>query len=367
MMPNEQHDTGVSPSGKATGFDPVMRRFESCHPSHLSSSSSESNAELQKDTAVSKLMIFAGNANPELAKAIAQKLHIPMGQATVGRFSDGETTVEINENVRGHDVFIIQPTCYPTNDNLMELIVMADALRRASATRITAVIPYYGYARQDRRVRSTRVAISAKVVADMISSIGVDRVLTVDLHADQIQGFFDIPVDNIYATPVMLEDIEKQRFDNFIVVSPDVGGVVRARAVAKRLDDADLAIIDKRRPKANVSQVMHIIGDVKDKTCILVDDIVDTAGTLCKAANALKEHGASRVVAYITHPVLSGPAIDNINASQLDELVVCDTIPLGDKAKNCDRIRPLGMAGLLAESIRRVSNEESISAMFENV
>ncbi|HCR45987.1 MAG TPA: ribose-phosphate pyrophosphokinase [Marinobacter hydrocarbonoclasticus] len=344
-----------------------MRRFESCHPSHLSPASSESNADTEKDAVVSKLMIFAGNANPELARDIARKLHIPMGQATVGRFSDGETTVEINENVRGHDVFIIQPTCYPTNDNLMELIVMADALRRASATRITAVIPYYGYARQDRRVRSTRVAISAKVVADMISSIGVDRVLTVDLHADQIQGFFDIPVDNIYATPVLLEDIEKQRFENFVVVSPDVGGVVRARAVAKRLDDADLAIIDKRRPKANVSQVMHIIGDVRDKTCILVDDIVDTAGTLCKAANALKEHGASRVVAYITHPVLSGPAIENINNSELDELVVCDTIPLGDKAKNCDRIRPLSMAGLLAESIRRVSNEESISAMFENV
>lgn len=364
MMP-KKHDTGVSPSGKATGFDPVMRRFESCHPSHLSPASSEHNAETEKDSVVSKLMIFAGNAHPELAQKIAQKLHIPLGEATVGRFSDGETTVEINENVRGHDVFIIQPTCYPTNDNLMELIVMADALRRASATRITAVIPYYGYARQDRRVRSTRVSISAKVVADMITSIGIDRVLTVDLHADQIQGFFDIPVDNIYATPVLLDDIERQRFENFVVVSPDVGGVVRARAVAKRLNDADLAIIDKRRPKANVSQVMHIIGDVTDKTCILVDDIVDTAGTLCKAANALKEHGASRVVAYITHPVLSGPAIENINASQLDELVVCDTIPLGDKAANCDRIRPLGMEGLLAESIRRVSNEESISAMFE--
>ncbi|MBS3804710.1 MAG: ribose-phosphate pyrophosphokinase [Oleiphilaceae bacterium] len=314
---------------------------------------------------MSKLMIFAGNAHPELAKSIAENLQIPMGQATVGKFSDGETTVEINENVRGHDVFIIQPTCNPTNDNLMELIVMADALRRASATRITAVIPYYGYARQDRRVRSTRVSISAKVVADMITSIGIDRVLTVDLHADQIQGFFDIPVDNIYATPVMLDDIRKQNFQNFIVVSPDVGGVVRARAVAKRLDDADLAIIDKRRPKANVSQVMHIIGDVKDKTCILVDDIVDTAGTLCKAANALKEHGAARVVAYITHPVLSGPAIDNISASTLDELVVCNTIPLCEKATNCDRIRPLGMSSLLAESIRRVSNEESISALFE--
>ncbi len=364
MMP-KKHDTGVSPSGKATGFDPVMRRFESCHPSHLSPASSESNSDTEKGAIVSKLMIFTGNANPVLAKSIAQKLHIPMGQATVGRFSDGETTVEINENVRGNDVFIIQPTCYPTNDNLMELIVMADALRRASAIRITAVIPYFGYARQDRRVRSTRVAISAKVVADMISSIGIDRVLTVDLHADQIQGFFDIPVDNIYATPVLLEDIEKQRFENFIVVSPDVGGVVRARAVAKRLNDADLAIIDKRRPKANVSQVMHIIGDVRNKTCIIVDDIIDTAGTLCKAAEALKNQGASKVVAYITHPVLSGPAIENIKASNLDELVVCDTIPVDDKIKNCDRIRVLTMAGLLAESIRRVSNEESISAMFE--
>lgn len=365
MMP-KKHDTGVSPSGKATGFDPVMRRFESCHPSHLSPASSESNFDTEKGAIVSKLMIFSGNANPELAKSIAHKLHIPMGQATVGRFSDGETTVEIEENVRGNDVFIIQPTCYPTNDNLMELIVMADALRRASAIRITAVIPYFGYARQDRRVRSTRVAISAKVVADMISSIGVDRVLTVDLHADQIQGFFDIPVDNIYATPVMLEDIEKQRFENFIVVSPDVGGVVRARAVAKRLNDADLAIIDKRRPKANVSQVMHIIGDVRDKTCIIVDDIIDTAGTLCKAAEALKKQGASKVVAYITHAVLSGPAIENINSSDLDELIVCDTIPVDDKINNCDRIRVLSMAGLLAESIRRISNEESISAMFEN-
>jgi len=316
---------------------------------------------------VSKLMIFAGNANPELARDIARKLHIPMGQATVGRFSDGETTVEINENVRGHDVFIIQPTCYPTNDNLMELIVMADALRRASATRITAVIPYYGYARQDRRVRSTRVAISAKVVADMISSIGVDRVLTVDLHADQIQGFFDIPVDNIYATPVLLEDIEKQRFENFVVVSPDVGGVVRARAVAKRLDDADLAIIDKRRPKANVSQVMHIIGDVKDKTCILVDDIVDTAGTLCKAAQALKDHGAAKVYAYITHPVLSGPAIDNIANSALDQLVVTDTIPLSEAGRACANIRVLSLAPMLAETIRRVNNEESLSAMFDRL
>ncbi|MFE8072686.1 ribose-phosphate pyrophosphokinase [Marinobacteraceae bacterium S3BR75-40.1] len=314
---------------------------------------------------MSKLMVFAGNAHPELAQKVVQKLHIPMGDATVGKFSDGETSIEINENVRGRDVFIIQPTCYPTNDNIMELVVMADALRRASATRITAVVPYFGYARQDRRVRSMRVPISAKVVADMMTKVGIDRVMTVDLHADQIQGFFDIPVDNIYATPSLLEDVERQQLDNYVVVSPDVGGVVRARAMAKRLNDADLAIIDKRRPKANVSQVMHIIGDVKDKTCILVDDIVDTAGTLCKAANALKEHGAKRVLAYITHPVLSGPAIENINASQLDELVVCDTIPLGDKAVRCDKIRPLSLSGLLAESIRRVCNEESISAMFE--
>ena len=312
---------------------------------------------------MSKLMIFAGNANPELAQAIARKLHIPMGQATVGRFSDGETTVEINENVRGHDVFIIQPTCYPTNDNLMELIVMADALRRASATRVTAVIPYYGYARQDRRVRSTRVAISAKVVADMISSIGVDRVLTVDLHADQIQGFFDIPVDNIYATPVMLEDIFKQRFENFVVVSPDVGGVVRARAVAKSLG-VDLAIIDKRRPKANQSEVMHIIGDIEGRTCILVDDMVDTAGTLCHAAKALKDHGAAKVYAHCTHPILSGRAIENIEGSVLDELVVTNTIPLSAAAQSCTRIRQLDIAPVVAEAVRRISNAESISAMF---
>lgn len=310
-------------------------------------------------------MVFTGNANPDLARRVVRQLHIPLGDATVGRFSDGEVNVELNENVRGKDVFILQPTCAPTNDNLMELVVMADALRRSSASRVTAVVPYFGYARQDRRPRSARVAISAKVVADMLDTVGVDRLLTVDLHADQIQGFFDIPVDNIYGSPVLIDDIQDQRFDNLMIVSPDIGGVVRARAVAKSLG-VDLAIIDKRRPKANVSQVMHIIGDVRDKTCILVDDIVDTAGTLCKAANALKEHGASRVVAYITHPVLSGPAIENINNSELDELVVCDTIPLGDKAKNCDRIRPLSMAGLLAESIRRVSNEESISAMFEN-
>jgi|TARA_R100000306_G_scaffold62478_1_gene70799 ribose-phosphate pyrophosphokinase len=309
-------------------------------------------------------MIFSGRANPELARKVTDALHIPLGNAVVSNFSDGEITVEINENVRGRDVFIIQPTCAPTNDNLMELVVMADALRRASAGRITAVIPYYGYARQDRRPRSSRVPISAKVVADILDGVGIDRVLTVDLHADQIQGFFHIPVDNAYATPVMLDDVERRGLKDYIVVSPDVGGVVRARAFAKRLNDADLAIIDKRRPKANVTEVMHIIGDVQDKTCILIDDIVDTAGTLCQAANALKKQGASKVLAYITHPVLSGPAIENIEASQLDELVVSDTIPLSDKARNCDRIRQLSLSGLLAESIRRVCNEESISAMF---
>ena len=312
---------------------------------------------------MSNLMVFSGNANPKLAQNVARKLNIPLGDATVAKFSDGETTVELNENVRGRDVFILQSTCEPTNDNLMELVIMVDALRRASAARITAVVPYYGYARQDRRPRSSRVAISAKLVADMMTSAGIDRVLTVDLHADQIQGFFDIPVDNIYATPVLMEDIERQRLGEFVVVSPDVGGVVRARAIAK-LMDADLAIIDKRRPRANDSQVMNIIGDVEGKTCILVDDIVDTAGTLCKAANALKERGAERVVSYIVHPVLSGPAVENISASQLDELVVTNTIPLGDNATQCDKIRALDMSGLLAESIRRVCNEESISAMF---
>jgi ribose-phosphate pyrophosphokinase len=283
----------------------------------------------------------------------------------VDRFSDGEITVEIYDNVRGRDVFIIQPTCAPTNDNLMELMVMTDALRRASAARITAVVPYFGYARQDRRVRSMRVPISAKVVADMIASVGIDRLLTVDLHADQIQGFFHIPVDNIYATPVLIDHIERTHHKDFVVVSPDVGGVVRARAMAKRLNDADLAIIDKRRPSANESQVMHIIGDVKDKTCVIVDDIVDTAGTLCKAADALKDHGAEKVYAYSTHAVLSGPAIENLMNSSIDKLVITDTIPLGDKAKNCDKIHVLTISQLLAESIRRISNEESISALFD--
>ncbi|WP_372864697.1 ribose-phosphate diphosphokinase [Spongiibacter sp.] len=310
------------------------------------------------------LMVFTGNANPELARKVAEHLRLPLGDATVSKFSDGEVFVEINENVRGADVFLLQPTCAPTNDNLMELVVMADAMRRASAGRITAVVPYFGYARQDRRVRSQRVPISAKVVADIMSGVGINRVLTVDLHAEQIQGFFDVPVDNVYGSPILLDDIGRQNYSDQIVVSPDIGGVVRARAVAKQLNDADLAIIDKRRPKAGVAQVMHIIGEVEGKTCVLVDDMVDTAGTLCKAASALKAQGAAKVVAYCTHPVLSGPAVDNINGSELDELIVTDTIPLSDAAANCPKIRQLTLANLLAESIRRVSNEESISALF---
>lgn len=314
---------------------------------------------------MSYLAIFTGNAHPELAKTVANHLHIPLGKADVTRFSDGEIAVQINEHVRGKDVFILQPTCSPTNDNLMEVMVMADALRRSSAGRITAVIPYFGYARQDRRPRSARVPISAKVVADMLGTVGIDRVMTVDLHADQIQGFFDVPVDNIYGTPVLLEDLQKQNYENLMVVSPDVGGVVRARAMSKMLDGADLAIIDKRREKANVAEVMHIIGDVKDRDCVIIDDMVDTAGTLCKAASALKQHGARRVVAYITHPVLSGKALDNINGSDLDEIVVTDTIPLSDKAMACDKIRQVTIAPMLAESLRRINNEESISAMFD--
>lgn len=313
---------------------------------------------------MAELKIFTGNAHRELAGRVVDRLRMDMGNAHVGRFSDGEVSVEIGENVRGKDVFIIQPTCAPTNDNLMELIVMADCLRRASASRITAVVPYFGYARQDRRVRSARVPITAKVVADMIVKAGINRLLTLDLHADQIQGFFDIPVDNIYATPVLLIDIEGQNYDNIMIVSPDVGGVVRARAMAKQLDDADLAIIDKRRPEANQSQVMHIIGDVDGRTCLLVDDMVDTAGTLCSAADALHENGAVKVVAYCTHPVLSGNAIANIENSSLDELVVTDTIPLQESARNCSKIRQLSIADELAESIRRISNEESLSALF---
>ena len=316
---------------------------------------------------MSKLVIFAGNANPELASSMAEQINIPLGDADVGVFSDGEVAVDIQENVRGKDVFIVQSTCQPTNNNLMELLVMADALRRSSAGRITAVIPYFGYARQDRRVCSARVPITAKVVADMITAVGIDRVVTVDLHADQIQGFFDIPVDNVYGTPLFVADIERQKHDDLMVVSPDVGGVVRARALAKQLNDADLAIIDKRRPKANESQVMHIIGEVEGRTCVLVDDIVDTAGTLCKAAQALKDHGAAKVIAYCTHPVLSGPAIDNISNSAMDQLVVTDTIPLSEQGRQCDKIRVLRLAPMLAETIRRVNNEESLSAMFDRL
>ena len=309
------------------------------------------------------LMVFTGNANPDLAKKIVEQLGMTLGDASVDQFSDGEIAVELHVNVRGRDVFVVQPTCAPTNDNLMELIVMVDALRRASAGRITAVVPYFGYARQDRRVRSARVPITAKVVADMMVGVGVDRVLTVDLHAEQIQGFFDVPVDNVYGSPVLLEDIEQQKFENLIVVSPDIGGVVRARAVAKQLG-IDLAIIDKRRPQPGVAEVMNLIGDVSNRTCLLVDDMVDTAGTLCNAAKALKEHGAKRVVAYATHPVLSGKAVDNLNNSVLDELVVTDSIPLSDAVKACNKVRQLTLSRMLAEAMRRLSNEESLSAMF---
>lgn len=310
------------------------------------------------------MMVFSGNANLALSEGIVKKLNMRLGMATVGRFSDGEIAVEIEENVRGKDVFIIQPTCSPTNENLMELLVIMDALKRASAARITAVMPYYGYARQDRRSRSARVPITAKLVAQMIEQAGADRVLTVDLHADQIQGFFDIPVDNVYASPLLLGDVWRQQYKNLIVVSPDVGGVVRARALAKRLDDADLAIIDKRRPKANVSEIMHIIGDVDGRTCVLIDDLVDTAGTLCHAATALKTHGAVKVVAYCTHAVLSGSALKNINGSQLDELVVTDTIPLSQEATKSVKIRQLTVAEMLAETIRRIAAGESVSSLY---
>ncbi|KXX64526.1 ribose-phosphate diphosphokinase [Marichromatium gracile] len=312
----------------------------------------------------SHMMVFSGNANPELSAEIASRLNLPLGKAVVGQFSDGEVMAEIQENVRGRDVFVVQPTCAPTNDHLMELLVMVDALRWASAKRVTAVIPYFGYARQDRRPRSARVPISARMVAKMIGKVGADRVLTVDLHADQIQGFFDIPVDNVYASPILLGDIWRQKHDDLMVVSPDVGGVVRARAVAKRLDDADLAIIDKRRPRANEAQVMNIIGDVRGRSCVIVDDLVDTAGTLCRAAEALKNHGAKMVAAYCTHPVLSGPAVDNITNSVLDELVVTNTIPLRGAAAECPKIRQLSIGELLAETMRRISSEESVSSLF---
>jgi ribose-phosphate pyrophosphokinase len=310
------------------------------------------------------MAVFSGSANLQLALDIARYLQVPLGRAHVGRFSDGEVTVEVMENVRGRDVYVVQSTSPPANDHIMELLVMVDACRRASAGRITAVMPYFGYARQDRRPRATRVAITAKVVANMLAGAGVHRVLTVDLHADQIQGFFDIPVDNVYASPLLLGDVWRQKYDDLVVVSPDVGGVVRARAIAKRLDDADLAIIDKRRPRANESEVMNIIGEVEGKSCVLVDDLVDTAGTLCQAAKALKDVGAKRVVAYITHPVLSGPAIERIEASVLDELVVTDTIQLRDNARTCRKVRQLSVAGLLAETMRRIRDEESVSSLY---
>ena len=312
------------------------------------------------------MKLFAGNATPELAQKIADRLFIKLGNAAVGRFSDGEISVQINENVRGGDIFIIQSTCAPTNDNLMELIVMVDALRRASAGRITAVIPYFGYARQDRRVRSARVPITAKVVADFLSSVGVDRVLTVDLHAEQIQGFFDVPVDNVFGSPVLLEDMRSKNLESHVIVSPDIGGVVRARAIAKLLDDTDIAIIDKRRPRPNVSQVMHLIGDVADRDCIIVDDMIDTGGTLCKAAEALKERGAKRVFAYATHPVFSGSAVENIKNLVIDELIITDSIPLTAEMKAIGKVKQLTLSTVLAEAIRRISNEESISAMFEH-
>jgi ribose-phosphate pyrophosphokinase len=310
------------------------------------------------------MAVFSGNAHPKLAQDIARYLHIPLARALVGRFSDGEINVEILENIRGRETFIVQPTCPPTSENLMELLVMVDAARRASAARITAVIPYFGFGRQDRRPRSARVPITAKLAAKMVEVAGVDRVLTLDLHADQIQGFFDIPVDNVYASPILLGDLWKQKYDNLIVVSPDVGGVVRARALAKRLDDADLVIIDKRRAKANQSEVMNIIGECDGKNCIMMDDMVDTAGTLCHAASALKANGAVGVRAYITHAVLSGPAVSRITESELDEVVVTDTIPLNEEARSCEKIRQLSTAELLGETMRRISNEESVSSLY---
>ena len=316
-----------------------------------------------EEMAYESLMVFAGNASAGLAENVVKHLGISLGRASVGKFSDGEIAVELLENVRGRDVFILQSTCAPTNDNLMELLTVADALKRASAGRITAAIPYFGYARQDRRPRSVRVPISAKLVANMLATAGIDRVLTVDLYADQIQGFFDIPVDNIYATPILIHDILQQRIENLTVVSPDIGGVVRARAVAKVLN-TDLAIIDKRRPKANVAEVMNIIGDIQGRTCLIVDDMIDTANTLCKAASALKERGAERVLAYATHPVFSGEAVSRIASSDIDQVVVTDTIALSDAARNCDRIRQVTIAGLLAETMRRISNEESVSYLF---
>lgn len=313
---------------------------------------------------IPNISIFTGNANPQLAHRIARHLTLPLSKIQVSKFSDGEVAIEILENVRGRDTYIVQSTCPPVNDNLMELLVMADALRRASAARVTAVIPYFGYARQDRRPRAARVPITARLVAGMISTAGIDRVLTLDLHADQIQGFFSIPLDNVYGSPVLLGDLYKQKINDPVVVSPDIGGVVRARAFAKRMDDADLAIIDKRRPQPNESQVMNVIGKVAGKTCVLIDDMVDTAGTLCQAAEALKGKGAERVVAYLTHAVFSGPAVQRIGESQLDEVVVTDTIPLSEEAGQCGKIRQLGVAELLAETMRRISLDESVSSLY---
>jgi len=312
---------------------------------------------------IDNMVVFTGNANPALAEAVVRHLGLPMGKAVVGRFSDGEVMVELMEHVRGKDVYVLQPTCSPSNDNLMELLVIMDAVKRSAARRITAVIPYYGYARQDRRPRTARVAITARLAADMIQIAGASRVLTMDLHADQIQGFFNIPVDNIYASLVLLGDIWRAEHKDLLVVSPDVGGVVRARAHAKHLD-ADLAIIDKRRPRPNEAKVMHIIGEVEGRTCVLIDDLVDTAGTLCEAAAALKDHGAKKVLAYCTHPVLSGPAVERIGKSQLDQLVVTDTIPLKPEAKACKRIRQVSVAEILAESMRRLAEEDSVSSLF---
>ena len=341
----------MSPSGKARGFDPRIPRFESWHPSKI----------LEKN-----MKLFCGNANPEIAKSIAESLGVTLGNVKVGRFSDGEISVDLNESVRGQDVFIVQSICAPTNDHLMELIIMADAFRRSSAASISAVIPYLGYARQDRRIRSARVPITAKVVADMLVTAGINRIIVADLHADQIQGFFNIPVDNLYASPVMLSDMQSAGYSEATVVSPDVGGVVRARAFAKRLNDADLVIIDKRRSAANKSEVMHVIGDVKGKRCVLVDDIIDTGGTLCNAASMLVQEGAQQVSAYCTHPVLSGPAIDNINNSVLTEVVVGNTIPLSEGALACEKIRVLGLGPFFAQAIMRVIQKKSVSQMFKD-
>ena len=361
---------GVAKSVKAPDFDSGMRRFESYLPSHFLTprrgdgcAAASRGVRRERTVALDRMMVFTGNASPRLAEAVVGHLDIHIGRAKVGRFSDGEVMVEILENVRGKDVFVLQSICAPTNDNLMELLVMVDALKRASAGRVTAAIPYMGYARQDRRPSSARVPITAKVVANMLTSVGVDRVLTMDLHSEQIQGFFDIPVDNIYSGPILLGDVWKHDFKQLVVVSPDVGGVVRARALAKRLE-ADLAIIDKRRPRPNVATVMNIIGDVQSRTCVIVDDMVDTANTLCEAASALKKQGAQRVIAYCTHPVLSGPAVERISGSALDEIVVTDTIPLSPAAAQCSKIRVLSIAGLLAETMRRISAEDSVSSLF---